>query len=93
MSDYVAKPNTGTVFANDKKTADNQPDYRGDIVLGPELVSELAALVNAGKPAKLDLAGWKKLTKAGKTFISLKAQGEYKPKGGERKPTRTEDDF
>jgi uncharacterized protein (DUF736 family) len=32
------KPNTGTIFKNDKKTADNQPDYRGKInVEGKEL--------------------------------------------------------
>ena len=32
------KSNTGTIFKNDKKTADNQPDYRGKInVEGKEL--------------------------------------------------------
>ena len=32
------KQNTGTIFKNDKKTADNQPDYRGKInVEGKEL--------------------------------------------------------
>jgi uncharacterized protein (DUF736 family) len=32
------KVNTGTIFKNDKKTADNQPDYRGKInVEGKEL--------------------------------------------------------
>ena len=32
------KINTGTIFKNDKKTADNQPDYRGKInVEGKEL--------------------------------------------------------
>jgi uncharacterized protein (DUF736 family) len=32
------KQNTGAIFKNDKKTADNQPDYRGKInVEGKEL--------------------------------------------------------
>jgi uncharacterized protein (DUF736 family) len=32
------KVNSGTIFKNDKKTADNQPDYRGKInVEGKEL--------------------------------------------------------
>lgn len=49
----------GALFANDKKTADGQPDYTGSIELS--------------KTEKLFLAGWNKVGEQG-TFISLKIQ-------------------
>jgi uncharacterized protein (DUF736 family) len=90
MAEYQAKPNSGSLFANDKKEKDTHPDFKGDMVLGPELVAEIAALVNAGKPAKVQVAGWKKTTKNGKVFLSLSLSGEFKPKGDRPRPARTE---
>ena len=34
---FEHKENTATVFANDKKSADNQPDYTGKGKVGDEL--------------------------------------------------------
>lgn len=31
MSNYETKPNTGSLFKNDKKESDNHPDYKGSI--------------------------------------------------------------
>ena len=35
---FEHKENTATVFANDKKSADNQPDYTGKGKVGDELM-------------------------------------------------------
>jgi uncharacterized protein (DUF736 family) len=46
---YEHKPNTGTLFPNNKK-ADNHPDYKGKIKVGD---------------VEYDLAGWVKTTDKG----------------------------
>ena len=33
MSEFKQKPGFGSIFKNDYKTADNQPDYKGKILL------------------------------------------------------------
>lgn len=50
----------GSLFANDKKEADNQADHTGSIDLG--------------EGQKLYLAGWNKTDKNGAQYISLKVQ-------------------
>jgi len=44
MSNYQPKEGTGSLFKNEKKTAENQPDYKGNFMLGGTLyeVSRLA---------------------------------------------------
>ena len=66
MSDYVPKPGTFTLFKNEYKEKENQPDYKGD-----------GAGVD-GTP--LEIAGWIKESRNGKKFISLKVQ-EPREKG------------
>ena len=51
MSNYEQKEGQGSLFKNEKKTAENQPDYNGNIMQGGTLY---------------ELAGWVKETKAGK---------------------------
>lgn len=73
--------NSGTLFANKVKKNPKAPDYQGDMTL------DLAALgIGTGK-AKLRLAGWKKTSQKGTTFLSLSIQ-----KFEERdKPQQSED--
>ena len=54
---FQQKPGTGALFRNDKKGNDKAPDYRGN---GVSIAGEA-----------LDLAGWLKKDKNGKTFLSL----------------------
>ena len=49
-------PNSGSLFVNDRKTKDTHPDYTGSGNFD-------------GKDVWI--SGWKKQTKAGKTFLSL----------------------
>lgn len=55
--------NTGALFKNDKKTSENQPDYKGNIYL-PDGVEK-------------DLAAWIKTSKAGKKYMSLKISDKF----------------
>ena len=52
MSDYQQKPGSWNLFRNNKKTADNQPDYRGTITLEDGTVLELSAWLKEGKNGK-----------------------------------------
>lgn len=57
-SNYEAKPNTGALFANQQKEAGSrQPDYRGYLIVGDA--------------RRVQLAGWKRKSKAGATYVSI----------------------
>jgi hypothetical protein len=57
--------NSGTLFQNKVKKNPKSPDYQGDMTL------DLSALgIGTGK-AKLRIAGWKKTSSKGTTFLSL----------------------
>jgi hypothetical protein len=43
---YVPKPNTGTLWQNDYKKADNHPDLKGDLFLDRSFLEELLGQSN-----------------------------------------------
>lgn len=55
---YEPRPGTGSLFQNDRKEKDTHPDYKGDFV------------TDSGEVIRF--AGWKKQTRDGKPFLSLK---------------------
>lgn len=69
---YVQKPNSGTLFQNDKGDNDKRPDYRGELNVDGVL---------------FEIAGWKKQGSKG-TFLSLsvkpKQERQERPSGGGR---------
>jgi len=73
---YEDKPDTGVMFNTKEKMHDRSPDLTGHVVVSPELVAELAKLVNAKKPAKIRLAAWHKDSKAGNRFLSLRVSAD-----------------
>lgn len=72
---YQPKPNSGTLWPNDKKSSDNHPDVRGDLFLDRDLLRKLAS-ANKDQLIKITVAGWSK-TIAGKSCISIAASEPY----------------
>ena len=70
---YEQKPNTGTLFVNDRKQAETHPDYTGKLLIGRDLLQKLAAYGEAS----LEISAWIKETRAGKTIISLQCKEPY----------------
>lgn len=73
---FVPRPNTGTLWPNDKRTSDNQPNVRGDIFVDKELLQKLLKEAENGM-VQLSLAGWTKEL-AGKKALTLKVSEPYK---------------
>ena len=64
---YETKPNTGTLWKNDRKEKDTHPDYRGSInVDGHEY----------------EISAWIKSKKDGGKFMSLAIKEPYQKSGG-----------
>lgn len=70
---YENKPNQGALFANKVKKHPKAPDYQGDILI------DLGSLEVKNNQVKVRLAGWKKTSDKGTTFLSLSVD-TYKPK-------------
>jgi len=64
MSNYEQKEGQGSLFKNDKKTSDKQPDYRGSL---------------KWRNQTLTVAGWVKEAKNGTKFLSLKIESQDSP--------------
>jgi hypothetical protein len=62
MSNFETKPNTGAIFSNKKRTADNQPNARGDCVV---------VCPHCGTSSKLLISAWTNTTKAGEKYQKL----------------------
>jgi hypothetical protein len=67
MSNFIHKPGTGSLFPNQFKTKDNQPDLTGTLVMSRDY--------KAGE--KVKVAAWKKTSIKGE-FISL-SESAYDP--------------
>ena len=73
MSDYEHKPNRGTIWKNDFKETDNQPDYKGDCLIeNPD-----------GTTQNLDMSAWINETSNGKKYLSFQFQEPYVKEGKE----------
>ena len=73
---FVPRPNTGTLWPNDKRSGENQPNVRGDIFVDKELLKKLLNESEAGM-VQLSLSGWTKEL-GGKKVLSLKVSEPYK---------------
>jgi hypothetical protein len=75
MADFKPKPNSGVLWPNDRKKADNHPDVRGDLFVSLALIKDLAPKAEDGL-VKLSVSGWKKEL-GGKKALSLSASAPY----------------
>lgn len=74
MSNYVPRPNSGTLWPNNKR-AENHPDVRGDAFLDRKLLQSL--LRNSDDELiKVQVSGWAKII-AGKECVSLSFSEPY----------------
>lgn len=75
MADFKPKPNSGTLWPNDKKSAENHPNVRGDLFVSVALLKELSPKAEDGL-IKLAISGWKKEL-GGKKVLSLSTSAPY----------------
>lgn len=89
--------NRGVLFANERKTRPNQPDFTGNVELSRELLAFLASELSAGREPKLAISGWSKVGKSGKKFLSLSVDKPYRPEGAASaaasRPKSSEDSY
>ena len=65
-------PATGGLFAQKDKRSDKSPDYSGMLSLEMEVVEDLIKQKEEGiSQPKLNLVGWKKLSKAGSPYLRI----------------------
>jgi hypothetical protein len=58
MSEYIPKPNTGSIFPNGRKQEPQQPDLTGKINLTKELMQECMDATPDGELVVMDVSGW-----------------------------------
>ena len=89
MSDYQAKPDTGSMFATQTKKTPKSPDYFGTIHLN---MKDLTNIKTEDGLTVVKISGWKKVAKNGKTFLSL-AVDRFVPQqqGGVRQENQAQD--
>jgi len=74
---FVPKINTGSLWINDKKTDEKQPDMRGEIVVDKKLLMDQ---INKGEnPIKLAISAWNRTSLNGRDYMSLNVSGPWVP--------------
>jgi hypothetical protein len=73
---YETKPNTGSLFINDRKNADSHPDFSGKLLVSRALIQRL--LAEGQDDITIELSAWEKTTKADQIWLSLSCKEPYK---------------
>lgn len=81
MSNFVPKPNTGTLWPNDRKNSPNHPDMRGDVAVDRVFLQDMIDKCE-GDLVKLQVAAWDKVI-AGKNCLSLSVSAPYVKQEGQ----------
>lgn len=74
---FIPKPNTGSLWQNDKKTDDKHPDMRGEAVISKQLLIDLMA--KGEDPIKVAVAAWNRTTINGRDYVSLTFSEPFVP--------------
>ena len=81
---FQQKPNSGSLFKNNKKSKENQPDYSGSCLIGGQ---------------EMKIGAWLKTSKKGEKFFSMSFQPSQQqssrpaPYQANRPPQRTVDEW
>jgi hypothetical protein len=86
-TEFKPYPDGGQLFASPTKTNPKSSDYFGEIAIN--LKDMTAVRVEDGLTI-FKLGGWKKVSKSGKTYLSL-AVSRYVPKNESPEPQRQQD--
>lgn len=80
----------GALFANNRKTNQSAPDYRGELRLNADTVASIRQQLESGVqfPA-IEIAGWKKTSNSGTVYISMAGKKPYVKEGEQREPARS----
>jgi len=87
---FIPRPNTGTLWPNDRKAADSHPDVRGDLCLDRGLLQGLLRKTDDDL-IKISISGWNK-TIVGKQCVSLSASEPYVKKEASPKASQDNDE-
>ena len=91
MSEYIHKPNTGSMFPNGLKKEPQQPDLTGKIHLTKELMQECMDATQDGELVVMDVSGWHNAND--RIGLSVKKQyvkpADQKTQAAEPKPEPT----
>ena len=75
--------NIGALFRNENRQSKKSPVLTGTIDLDRALVTHLFRLIESGKRARISLGGWKNISSTGKSYFTIKASPEFKPRDSE----------
>jgi hypothetical protein len=84
MSNFIPRPNTGTLWPN-RKATQNHPDMRGDVFIDRKFLEGLLKKSD-DELVKVQVAGWHKVI-AGKDCMSLQVSEPYERQ--ESRPQRS----
>lgn len=79
--EWQERPNSGSLFFNQKKSSDKAPDFTGTLTIGEELADLLRKSPGS---VQFRLAGWKKVTSTGNNWLSISVSTSEPPQ--QRKP-------
>lgn len=79
--EWQERPNSGSLFFNQKKSSDKAPDFTGTLTIGEELAELLRKSPGS---VQFRLAGWKKVTSTGNSWLSISVSNNEPPQ--QRKP-------
>jgi len=75
--DNIKYPATGSLFTQKEKRSEKSPDYSGMLTLEMEVLDDLIKQKEEGiLEPKMNLVGWKKLSKAGNPYLRIIANIE-----------------
>ena len=84
----------GAIFKNKGQKKARSPHLTGTLELSPELVAALVKEIKEGRPAKLNMAGWKNIAaRSGERYITVKVQTPYKHEEQSTLPIEEDDPF
>jgi len=76
MANYEPKPNTGSLFKNTFKKAENQPDLKGELVLDKVFLEDL---IHRSKEStiKVSISAWSKESEKVGKYLSISIGQPY----------------